>query len=101
MAVCILLSVVGCVQADIEVSIRSDDTACLSATILIDEATYAQLRSLDTSELSLNLEEFVKDSEVDGYYLYTKTEEFESYEQLAEELQELKTLQYLYSFLNF
>ena len=44
---CLLLSCVGCVSADVEVSIEKNDKASLSAKVIIEETLYNKLVEIE------------------------------------------------------
>ena len=103
MALCLLVCLSGCIKMDVGVEVKEEGKATMTAKMSMSEELYEWLASMEGSEPEedvepgenaeeaeddVDLKEFVKGE--DGYYSYSKTKEYESYDALVVDLQKLE-----------
>ena len=85
---CMFALLTGCVQQDIGVTVNSDGTGTVSATIGIEKDAYEQLIGMGT-DIFEGKETSTYEYDGNTYVSYTETKEYESYEDMEKALLEM------------
>ena len=86
--ICMFALLTGCVQQDIGVTVNSDGTGTVSATIGIEKDAYEQLIGMGT-DIFEGKETSTYEYDGNTYVSYTETKEYESYEDMEKALLEM------------
>ena len=86
--ICMFALLTGCVQQDIGVTVNSDGTGSVSATIGIKKDAYEQLIGMGT-DIFEGKETSTYEYDGNTYVSYTETKEYESYEDMEKALLEM------------
>ena len=85
---CMFALLTGCVQQDIGVTVNSDGTGTVSATIGIEKDAYEQLVGMGT-DIFEGKETSTYEHDGNTYVSYTETKDYESYEDMEKALLEM------------
>ena len=85
---CMFALLTGCVQQDIGVTVNSDGTGTVSATIGIEKDAYKQLIGMGT-DIFEGKETSTYEYDGNTYVSYTETKDYESYEDMEKALLEM------------
>ena len=86
--ICMFALLTGCVQQDIGVTVNSDGTGTVSATIGIEKDAYEQLIGMGT-DIFEGKETSTYEYDGNTYVSYTETKDYESYEDMEKALLEM------------
>lgn len=86
--ICMFALLTGCVQQDIGVTVNSDGTGSVSATIGIKKDAYEQLIGMGT-DIFEGKETSTYEYDGNTYVSYTETKDYESYEDMEKALLEM------------
>ena len=85
---CMFAILTGCVQQDVGVTVNSDGTGTVSATIGIEKDAYEQLIGMGT-DIFEGKETSTYEYDGNTYVSYTETKDYESYEDMEKALLEM------------